>query len=157
MHLRPAVRRLTVSWIVAVVIVATMTVSMAYDARQVVGACWLAVAVLFVYALAVLRRLRPYNGRRAPAGGVDSTEVREWAKAQGIDVKDRGRVPAELVVKFKAAEMIEAVVPLGPPGELLITGQPPELGDQLAQPALDWLHARGWQLHPQPLCPADHR
>src|SRR6267142_548443 len=28
---------------------------------------------------------------------------REWAKAQGIDVKDRGRVPAELVVKFKAA------------------------------------------------------
>jgi hypothetical protein len=26
-----------------------------------------------------------------------------WAKAQGIDVKDRGRVPAELVVKFKAA------------------------------------------------------
>ena len=25
----------------------------------------------------------------------------------------------------------------------LITGQPPELGDQLAQPALDWLHARG--------------
>jgi hypothetical protein len=39
----------------------------------------------------------------------------------------------------------------------LITGQPPELGDQLAQPAVDWLHARGWQLHPQPLCPADHR
>jgi len=30
----------------------------------------------------------------------------------------------------------------------LITRQPPELGDQLAQPALDWLHARGWQLHP---------
>ena len=43
------------------------------------------------------------GGRRAPAGGVGSTEVREWAKAQGIDVKDRGRVPAELVVKFKAA------------------------------------------------------
>ncbi len=43
------------------------------------------------------------GGRRARADGVDSTEVREWAKAQGIDVKDRGRVPAELVVKFKAA------------------------------------------------------
>ena len=42
-------------------------------------------------------------GRRARADGVDSTEVREWAKAQGIEVKDRGRVPAELVVKFKAA------------------------------------------------------
>ena len=42
-------------------------------------------------------------GRRAPGGGVDSTEVREWAKAQGIEVKDRGRVPAELVARFKAA------------------------------------------------------
>jgi hypothetical protein len=42
-------------------------------------------------------------GRRVSAGGVDSTEVREWAKARGIEVKDRGRVPAELVVKFKAA------------------------------------------------------
>jgi hypothetical protein len=41
--------------------------------------------------------------RRAPATGLNTTEVREWAKAQGIDVKDRGRVPAELVVKFKAA------------------------------------------------------
>ncbi|MGH3154877.1 MAG: Lsr2 family DNA-binding protein [Streptosporangiaceae bacterium] len=26
-----------------------------------------------------------------------------WAKSQGIEVKDRGRVPAELVTKFKAA------------------------------------------------------
>ena len=43
------------------------------------------------------------NGRRASANGLNTTEVREWAKAQGIDVKDRGRVPAELVVKFKAA------------------------------------------------------
>jgi hypothetical protein len=34
---------------------------------------------------------------------VNTTEVREWAKAQGMDVKDRGRVPGELVVKFKAA------------------------------------------------------
>ena len=33
--------------------------------------------------------------------GLNTTEVREWAKAQGIEVKDRGRVPAELVVKFK--------------------------------------------------------
>ena len=43
------------------------------------------------------------GGRKASGSGVDTTEVREWAKAQGIDVKDRGRVPAELVVKFKAA------------------------------------------------------
>ena len=43
------------------------------------------------------------TGRKASANGVNTTEVREWAKAQGMDVKDRGRVPAELVVKFKAA------------------------------------------------------
>jgi hypothetical protein len=35
----------------------------------------------------------------------------------------------------------------------LITGQPPGLGAQLAAPALDRMHSRGWQLHPQPLCP----
>jgi nucleoid-associated protein Lsr2 len=43
------------------------------------------------------------GGRRASADGVDTTEVREWAKAQGIEVKDRGRMPAELVARFKAA------------------------------------------------------
>lgn len=59
MHLRPAVRRLTLSWIASVVIVATMAVSMTYGARQVVAACWLAVAALFIYALSILRRLRP--------------------------------------------------------------------------------------------------
>jgi hypothetical protein len=46
---------------------------------------------------------RPARGGRRAAGGVDSTEVREWARAQGIEVKDRGRVPAELVARFKAA------------------------------------------------------
>ena len=43
------------------------------------------------------------SGGRGSASGLNTTEVREWAKAQGIEVKDRGRVPAELVVKFKAA------------------------------------------------------
>ena len=41
--------------------------------------------------------------RKAPASTPNTTEVREWAKAQGINVKDRGRIPAELVVKFQAA------------------------------------------------------
>ena len=58
MHLRPAVMRLTVSWVTVIVTVAVMTVGMAYNARQVVAACWLGVAALFVYALLVLRRLR---------------------------------------------------------------------------------------------------
>jgi hypothetical protein len=59
MHLRPAVRRLTVLWIVAVALAATMTISASYHARLVTGACWLALAGLFVYALHVLRYLRP--------------------------------------------------------------------------------------------------
>ena len=47
---------------------------------------------------------RPGRGaRRGSASGLNTTEVREWAKAQGIEVKDRGRVPAELVARFKAA------------------------------------------------------
>jgi hypothetical protein len=43
------------------------------------------------------------SGRRMSDGAADSTAVRAWAKSQGIEVKDRGRVPADLVSKFKAA------------------------------------------------------
>ena len=47
---------------------------------------------------------KPTRGsHRGAASGLNTTEVREWARAQGIEVKDRGRVPADLVVKFKAA------------------------------------------------------
>src|SRR5262249_37922185 len=45
---------------------------------------------------------RPGRAQGA-AGRPDSTEVREWAKAQGIEVKDRGWVPAEVLPRFKAA------------------------------------------------------
>jgi hypothetical protein len=34
---------------------------------------------------------------------LNTTEVREWAKGQGIEVEHHGRIPAELVVKFQAA------------------------------------------------------
>jgi len=47
---------------------------------------------------------KPARGSRSrPAGGLDATGVREWARAQGIEVKDRGRVPADLMARFKAA------------------------------------------------------
>lgn len=51
----------------------------------------------------VARRPGRSGRRAATAAGPDPTAVREWAKSQGIEVKDRGRVPAELIVKFKAA------------------------------------------------------
>jgi hypothetical protein len=62
---------------------------------------------LVVYVKAARRAGGPRRparaGRKRSASGLNTTEVREWAKTQGIQVKDRGRVPAELVVKFKAA------------------------------------------------------
>ncbi|HEY3982358.1 MAG TPA: Lsr2 family protein [Streptosporangiaceae bacterium] len=46
-------------------------------------------------------------GRRAsrPAArrGPNPSDVRAWARSEGIEVKDKGRVPSELVVKFQAA------------------------------------------------------
>jgi len=43
------------------------------------------------------------GARKIPAARPDITEVREWARAQGIEVKDRGRIPADLVARFNAA------------------------------------------------------
>ncbi len=42
------------------------------------------------------------RSRRAGAA-VDTAKVREWAKGQGIEVKDRGRVPADVVEQYKTA------------------------------------------------------
>jgi len=44
---------------------------------------------------------RSSRGRRS-ADGIDSHKVREWARAQGIDIKERGRVPGEIIDKYKA-------------------------------------------------------
>jgi nucleoid-associated protein Lsr2 len=43
------------------------------------------------------------RGRRANNGAVDTAKVREWAKGNGYDIKERGRVPANVVEKYKAA------------------------------------------------------
>jgi len=43
------------------------------------------------------------NPGKAASNGLNTTEVRDWARANGLDVKDRGRVPAEVIAKFKAA------------------------------------------------------
>ncbi len=43
------------------------------------------------------------NGRKAPASSISNTAVRTWAKAQGLEVKERGRVPADLLARYRAA------------------------------------------------------
>ena len=43
------------------------------------------------------------TSRKAAQAAPDPTEVRAWARSQGIEVKDRGRVPADLIARFKAA------------------------------------------------------
>ena len=63
---------------------------------------------------AAARRPGP-GARRGPDSGLNTTEVREWAKAQGIEVKDGGRVPAELVARFKAFTSTEVVYGVADP------------------------------------------
>jgi hypothetical protein len=36
-------------------------------------------------------------------GATDSVAVRAWARENGYDIKDRGRVPAEVVAKYRQA------------------------------------------------------
>ncbi len=45
------------------------------------------------------------GSRRAAAAssGPDTSDVRTWAKAQGYEVSDRGRVSKDLLVKFQEA------------------------------------------------------
>jgi hypothetical protein len=49
---------------------------------------------------------RTGTARRAPRSrrgnsAVDTAKVREWAREQGIEIKDRGRVPATVVEKYR--------------------------------------------------------
>lgn len=45
------------------------------------------------------------SAARSRSGGavIDTAKVREWAKEQGIEVKDRGRVPAGVVEQYQTA------------------------------------------------------
>lgn len=47
---------------------------------------------------------RSTQGRRRPAAdGTTNAELRAWANAQGIEIKDRGRIPADVVARFREA------------------------------------------------------
>jgi hypothetical protein len=42
------------------------------------------------------------NGRKAPAGSISNTAVRTWAREQGLEVKERGRVSADILARYRA-------------------------------------------------------
>lgn len=48
-------------------------------------------------------KVKSVTGRKAAASGPSAREVREWAKANGFEVPERGRVPEDVREAFKAA------------------------------------------------------
>jgi nucleoid-associated protein Lsr2 len=50
------------------------------------------------------RRVGGKRGRRpASSSDVDTKAVRKWAEANGIEINARGRIPTDVVERFKAA------------------------------------------------------
>jgi hypothetical protein len=43
------------------------------------------------------------SGSAGAAGGASAKEIREWARANGHDVPERGRIPSEVRAAFDAA------------------------------------------------------
>ena len=43
------------------------------------------------------------RGARGAGSTLNTTEIRNWARENGYDIKDRGRGPADLVAKYQAA------------------------------------------------------
>jgi Lsr2 len=48
-------------------------------------------------------RRTAHNGRKAPPATISSTDVRAWAKAHGVELKERGRIPAGVLAQYQAA------------------------------------------------------
>lgn len=47
---------------------------------------------------------RPAPSRRSPfVHGPSASELRAWARAQGIEVRPRGRIPAQVVAQFQSS------------------------------------------------------
>lgn len=44
------------------------------------------------------------KARPARAGGARTSEIRDWARAQGLDVSERGRIPAAIVEQYEKAQ-----------------------------------------------------
>jgi len=61
-----------------------------------------ALAAYIAHARKVGATRRSARGRRG-ARAADTHKAREWAREQGIDIKDRGRVPAHILEQYRQA------------------------------------------------------
>lgn len=55
-------------------------------------------------ARAPRKRAAKRTSNRSANGGVRTADVRAWAITQGIAVADRGRLPADMIAKYEAAQ-----------------------------------------------------
>ena len=62
-----------------------------------------ALATYIAHARKVGGTRRAARGGRQSANAIDTHKVREWAKERGIDIKERGRVPANVVTQYREA------------------------------------------------------
>ena len=46
---------------------------------------------------------RPARSGSTTENGADSRKIRDWAKGEGINVRDRGRIPADIVAQYETA------------------------------------------------------
>ena len=47
------------------------------------------------------RKTKGAKGISSAKSGVDTAQVREWAREQGLPISDRGRVPAEILDAYR--------------------------------------------------------
>lgn len=62
----------------------------------------------------------PLRGRQSRPEAVSSMNIREWAKSQGFEVSERGRLPMSVIHAYHAANPTVSAFPEveGPPQEL---------------------------------------
>lgn len=46
---------------------------------------------------------RSRRGTRRSGTGYDASEVREWARKNGLEISDRGRIPSDILNKWRTA------------------------------------------------------
>jgi Lsr2 len=73
------------------------------------------------------RRAQPRQQRHAVAGRETSTAIRRWAKERGIQVSDRGRIPANVAYEYEQrADRRVAAAGRRPPGPPSVPPRPPK-------------------------------